>query len=196
MCQRVHARLNLEFRVFENHCEIIARMSLDGDNTKHNGRQTYLPLCEAQTNSNQVTKRNPRRHPEKPTSPMIRPLPVSQVLNLLTKSEIRSAKTIQFQVKNNPISKLSLTSGKKHLTKPSSPPNWKSHQEVYESAKGEKIYLRDVITRIVRWIGVFKDPGNQLASPDPTKAASCVWGFVQFFVKVRMIAGRNWEMAP
>lgn len=59
----------------------------------------------------------------------------------------------------------------------------------YESSNGEKIYFRDVITRIVQWVNVFKDSGNQLAGLDPTKAASFVWGFVQFFVEVSVFAG-------
>lgn len=54
----------------------------------------------------------------------------------------------------------------------------------YESSQGEKIYFRDVISRILQWAKVFKDAGSQLADLDPTKAAPLVWGFVQFFVEV------------
>lgn len=59
--------------------------------------------------------------------------------------------------------------------------------EYKKSSGDESFYFRDVIKRIVQWVKVFKDPGNQLAALDPTKAAAFVWGFVQFFVEVRMI---------
>ncbi|OQE08948.1 hypothetical protein PENVUL_c008G05221 [Penicillium vulpinum] len=65
----------------------------------------------------------------------------------------------------------------------------------YENSKGETIYFRDVLTRIVKWVGVFKDPGNQLAGLDPTKAASLVWGFVQFFVERAVVYSGTRDLA-
>ncbi|KAF7932050.1 uncharacterized protein EAE97_009071 [Botrytis byssoidea] len=42
---------------------------------------------------------------------------------------------------------------------------------------------------------VFKDPGNQLAALDPTKAAAFVWGFVQFFVERAIVYDEIRDMA-
>ncbi|PLB53279.1 hypothetical protein P170DRAFT_127582 [Aspergillus steynii IBT 23096] len=65
----------------------------------------------------------------------------------------------------------------------------------YENSQGEKIYFRDIIDRIVKWVGVFKDPGTQLAGLDPTKAASFVWGFVQFFVERAVVYSETRDLA-
>ncbi|KAI9644370.1 hypothetical protein NHQ30_007727 [Ciborinia camelliae] len=67
--------------------------------------------------------------------------------------------------------------------------------EYKRSSEGESFYFRDVITRIVKWVKVFKDPGNQLAGLDPTKAASLVWGFVQFFVERAVVYNETRDMA-
>ncbi|KAF5875452.1 putative ankyrin repeat protein [Botrytis fragariae] len=64
-----------------------------------------------------------------------------------------------------------------------------------EGSGDESFYFRDVIKRIVQWVKVFKDPGNQLAALDPTKAAALVWGFVQFFVERAVIYNEIRDMA-
>ncbi|PYI33822.1 hypothetical protein BP00DRAFT_468675 [Aspergillus indologenus CBS 114.80] len=65
----------------------------------------------------------------------------------------------------------------------------------YKDSHGKTIYFRDVVTRIVNWVGVFKDPGNQLAGLDPTKAASLVWGFMQFFVERAVVYSEIRDLA-
>ncbi|KAF7917281.1 hypothetical protein EAE99_009292 [Botrytis elliptica] len=66
----------------------------------------------------------------------------------------------------------------------------------YKEGSGhESFYFRDVIKRIVQWVKVFKDPGNQLAALDPTKAAALVWGFVQFFVERAVVYNEIRDMA-
>ncbi|TGO78695.1 hypothetical protein BELL_0057g00090 [Botrytis elliptica] len=67
--------------------------------------------------------------------------------------------------------------------------------EYKKSSGGESFYFRDVIKRIVQWVKVFKDPGNQLAALDPTKAAALVWGFVQFFVERAVVYNEIRDMA-
>ncbi|KAL3472714.1 hypothetical protein BJX99DRAFT_262032 [Aspergillus californicus] len=71
----------------------------------------------------------------------------------------------------------------------------KEKQWAYRKIDGETVYFRDVVSRIVRWVGVFKDPGNSLAVLDPTKAASLVWGFLQFFVERAISYGETRDMA-
>ncbi|RAH65554.1 uncharacterized protein BO66DRAFT_442961 [Aspergillus aculeatinus CBS 121060] len=65
----------------------------------------------------------------------------------------------------------------------------------YAKADGETIYFRDVVFRIMQWVKVFKDPGNLLADLDPTKAASVVWGLVQFFVERSIAYGETRDLA-
>ncbi|TEY63686.1 hypothetical protein BOTCAL_0152g00030 [Botryotinia calthae] len=67
--------------------------------------------------------------------------------------------------------------------------------EYKRSSGDESFYFRDVINRIVQWVKVFKDPGNQLAALDPTKAAALVWGFVQFFVERAVVCNEIRDMA-
>ncbi|THV48288.1 hypothetical protein BGAL_0257g00050 [Botrytis galanthina] len=67
--------------------------------------------------------------------------------------------------------------------------------EYKKSSGDESFYFRDVIKRIVQWVKVFKDPGNQLAALDPTKAAAFVWGFVQFFVERAVVYNEIRDMA-
>ncbi|TGO49213.1 hypothetical protein BCON_0217g00140 [Botryotinia convoluta] len=82
--------------------------------------------------------------------------------------------------------------------------DWKAHKREYDeailweykkSSGGESFYFRDIINRIVQWVKVFKDPGNQLAALDPTKAAALVWGFVQFFVERAIVCNEIRDMA-
>ncbi|TGO07331.1 hypothetical protein BTUL_0291g00050 [Botrytis tulipae] len=67
--------------------------------------------------------------------------------------------------------------------------------EYKKSSGDESFYFRDVIKRIVQWVKVFKDPGNQLAALDPTKAAAFIWGFVQFFVERAVVYNEIRDMA-
>ncbi|KAF7881420.1 hypothetical protein EAF00_011789 [Botryotinia globosa] len=77
--------------------------------------------------------------------------------------------------------------------------DWKIHKQrqwEYKKSPGdESFYFRDVIKLIVQWVKVFKDPGNQLAALDPTKAAAFVWRFVQFFVERAVVYNEIRDMA-